>query len=203
MKLSRRLTWHTNTDIPFDELRLWPVDLVTMETTSTGAGLVSVITAVGGVKDGGVGIGGRVRGRGEGEGTEGNSPVVTCDGENTKLCCWHLFWSFKAFKIDHMHKIKFLKCAPLVSSPLSWIGCTAVRPATSSSPPSSPPVRRRGSAVGPAWCWTAAQRVFACRTEIVWWGRAALSRPGWLQPPSGRTEGRWRLDGEKGEKGER
>lgn len=58
-----------------------------METTSTGAGLVSVITAVGGVKDGGVGIGGRVRGRGEGEGTEGNSPVVTCDGENTKLCC--------------------------------------------------------------------------------------------------------------------
>ena len=83
MKPSRRLTWHTNTDIPCDELRLWPVDLVTMETTSTGAGLISVITAVGGVKGGGVGMAGR--GRGTGEGTAGNSPVVTCDGEKTKL----------------------------------------------------------------------------------------------------------------------
>lgn len=56
---------------------------------TTSIGLVSVIMAVGGVKDGGVGMGGRERGRGEGEGerTDGNSPVVTCDGENTKLCC--------------------------------------------------------------------------------------------------------------------
>lgn len=49
-----------------------------METTSIGLVVVvkaSGITAVSGVRDGGVGMGGRERGRGEGSG--GNSPVVT------------------------------------------------------------------------------------------------------------------------------
>lgn len=54
-----------------------------METAFGEAGVVvkaTGITVACGVTDGGVGMGGRERGRGEG--TCGNSPVVTCGGES-------------------------------------------------------------------------------------------------------------------------
>lgn len=56
-----------------------------METASTWSEVSfgeAGIRVVCGVEDGGVGTGGRVRGRGDRSG--GNSPVVTCDGERKK-----------------------------------------------------------------------------------------------------------------------
>lgn len=78
-------TWHTYAPVvPADELWLWPVDLVTMETMSLGAGVVfkvSGISEVGWVEEGGVGM----EETGWGEGTGGNSPVVTYGGESEQL----------------------------------------------------------------------------------------------------------------------
>lgn len=80
-------TWHTYSPVvPADELWLWPVDLVTMETTGGGVGVKATgFRVVCGVKGGGVGMTGRERWRDEG--SVGNSPVVTCGGEG-RVCCY-------------------------------------------------------------------------------------------------------------------